>query len=136
MRRGARACARVGRGLSRGEGAADRLRHPLRLPRPPRATRPVALVDEYSALAIAHVDHLHGIDDDGQRPVPGAYFGAIFGVSQIGSALGTALGPWLAGWTFDVTGSYAMPFTLAAVTAGAAAIAVTLSRCFPAPRRP
>ncbi len=66
----------------------------------------------------------------------GPHFGAIFGVSQIGSSLGTALGPWLAGWTFDATGSYAMPFTLAAVTAGAAALAVTLSRRFPVPDRP
>ena len=65
----------------------------------------------------------------------GPHFGAIFGVSQIGSALGTALGPWLAGWTFDVTGSYAIPFTLAAVTAGAAAVAVTISRRFPIPNR-
>jgi len=63
----------------------------------------------------------------------GPHFGAIFGVSQIGSALGTALGPWLAGLSFDATGSYAMPFTLAAVTAGAAALAVTLSRRFPLP---
>jgi MFS family permease len=66
----------------------------------------------------------------------GPHFGAIFGVSQIGSSLGTALGPWLAGWTFDVTGSYAMPFTLAALTAGAAALTVTLSRRYPIPGRP
>ena len=66
----------------------------------------------------------------------GPHFGAIFGVSQIGSALGTALGPWLAGWAFDTTGSYAMPFTLAAATAGGAAVAVTISRRFPLPRRP
>jgi cyanate permease len=63
----------------------------------------------------------------------GPHFGAIFGVSQIGSALGTALGPWLAGWVFDATGSYAMPFTLAAATAGGAAVAVTLSRRYPLP---
>ena len=63
----------------------------------------------------------------------GPHFGAIFGVSQIGSALGTALGPWLAGAVFDATGSYAMPFTLAAVTAGGAAVAVTLSRRYPFP---
>ena len=66
----------------------------------------------------------------------GPHFGTIFGVAQIGSALGTALGPWLAGWAFDATGSYAMPFSLAAVTAGAAAVAVTLSRRFPYPGQP
>jgi predicted MFS family arabinose efflux permease len=66
----------------------------------------------------------------------GPHFGAIFGVSQIGSALGTALGPWLAGAVFDATGSYAMPFTLAAATAGGAAVAVTLSRRYPLPGRP
>ncbi len=65
----------------------------------------------------------------------GPHFGAIFGVSQIGSALGTALGPWLAGAVFDATGSYAMPFTLAAVTAAGAAVAVTLSRRYPFPGR-
>jgi MFS family permease len=66
----------------------------------------------------------------------GPHFGAIFGASQIGSSLGTALGPWLAGWVFDATGSYAIPFGLAAVTAGAAAVAVTLARRFPLPGRP
>ena len=66
----------------------------------------------------------------------GPHFGAIFGASQIGSSLGTALGPWLAGWAFDATGSYAMPFTLAAVTAGAAAVSVTVARRFPLPDRP
>jgi MFS family permease len=66
----------------------------------------------------------------------GPHFGAIFGVTQVGSALGTALGPWLAGWSFDVTGSYAMPFSLAAATAAAAALSVTLSRRFPCPDRP
>src|SRR6185436_5211063 len=66
----------------------------------------------------------------------GAHFGAIFGVSQIGSALGTALGPWLAGLAFDATGSYAMPFTLAAATAAGAAVAVTVSRRYPLHARP
>lgn len=66
----------------------------------------------------------------------GPHFGSIFGVSQIGSALGTALGPWLAGWAFDASGSYAMPFTLSAVTAGAAALAVMVSRRIPVPRWP
>ena len=66
----------------------------------------------------------------------GPHFGAIFGVSQIGSALGTALGPWLAGAVFDATGSYAMPFTLTAATAGGAAVAVAISRRYPLPRRP
>jgi len=32
----------------------------------------------------------------------------------MGSAVGSALGPWLAGRLFDATGSYAIPFVIAA----------------------
>lgn len=58
----------------------------------------------------------------------GRHFGAIFGVSQIGSALGSALGAWLAGRIFDATGSYGIPFTLAAATGAAAGVAVWIVR--------
>jgi MFS family permease len=51
----------------------------------------------------------------------GRSFGAIFGVSQIGSSIGSALGAWLAGWLFDGTGSYTLPFVLAAAAAVIAA---------------
>jgi MFS family permease len=53
----------------------------------------------------------------------GAHFGAIVGVGLMGSAAGSALGPWGAGYLFDLTGSYALAFALAAgsgVVAGAA----------------
>lgn len=61
----------------------------------------------------------------------GPHFGAIFGVSQIGSSIGSALGAWMAGRVFDATGSYAVPFALAAATAGAAALAVWVARGLP-----
>ena len=53
----------------------------------------------------------------------GPHFGSIVGVGLMGSAVGSALGPWLAGSLHDFTGSYAVPFTIAAacgVAAGAA----------------
>jgi MFS family permease len=58
----------------------------------------------------------------------GPHFGSIFGVSQIGSSVGSALGAWLAGWIFDATGSYVIPFLLAALAAGLAAAAVWMLR--------
>ncbi len=48
----------------------------------------------------------------------GEHFGSIVGAGMFCSALGSAIGPWLAGWQFDVTGSYAVPFLVAAVCAG------------------
>jgi len=53
----------------------------------------------------------------------GPHFGAIVGAGLMGSAVGSALGPWLAGRLYDATGSYTLPFTIAAacgVIAGAA----------------
>jgi len=44
----------------------------------------------------------------------GARFGLILGMCLFGSALGSALGPWMAGRLFDVTGSYAIAFAIAA----------------------
>jgi MFS family permease len=54
----------------------------------------------------------------------GRHFGAIVGIGLMGAALGSALGPWLAGWMYDASGSYTLPFTIAAacgVAAGGAA---------------
>jgi MFS family permease len=53
----------------------------------------------------------------------GRHFGAIVGVALIGSSAGSAVGPLLAGTLYDATGSYAIPFLIAAacgVIAGAA----------------
>jgi MFS family permease len=53
----------------------------------------------------------------------GPHFGAIVGAGLMGSAAGSALGPWLAGRLYDATGSYQLPFMIAAacgVVAGAA----------------
>jgi MFS family permease len=45
----------------------------------------------------------------------GPHFGLILGMGLMGSAVGSALGPWLAGRLFDATGSYSIPFVIAAV---------------------
>jgi len=58
----------------------------------------------------------------------GPHFGAIFGATQVASALGSATGAWLAGRIFDVTGSYAIAFTLAAAAAALAALSVWAGR--------
>jgi MFS family permease len=58
----------------------------------------------------------------------GPHFGSIFGATQVASALGSALGAWLAGRIFDVTGSYAIAFTIAAGAAAVAALSVWASR--------
>ncbi len=53
----------------------------------------------------------------------GRHFGAIIGVGLFGSAAGSAVGPWMSGYLHDLTGSYTLPFALAAlsgVLAGAA----------------
>jgi MFS family permease len=58
----------------------------------------------------------------------GRHFGVIFGVAQIGASMGSALGAWLAGRIFDATGSYGIPFALAAVAAVIAAVAMWVAR--------
>jgi MFS family permease len=58
----------------------------------------------------------------------GRHFGVIFGVAQMGAAIGSALGAWLAGRIFDATGSYGVPFALAAMAAVIAAIAMWIAR--------
>jgi predicted MFS family arabinose efflux permease len=44
----------------------------------------------------------------------GPHYGAIIGVGLMGTALGSALGPWLAGRLYDASGSYTVPFLIAA----------------------
>ena len=53
----------------------------------------------------------------------GHHFGAILGVGLLGSASGSALGPWLAGYLHDLTGSYALPFAIAAGNGALAGLA-------------
>jgi len=53
----------------------------------------------------------------------GRQFGLILGMGLMGSAVGSALGPWLAGRLFDATGSYSIPFVIAAVCGSIAGIA-------------
>ena len=53
----------------------------------------------------------------------GPHFGAIVGLALTGTAAGSAVGPWLAGTLYDATGSYTIPFLIAAacgLVAGAA----------------
>ncbi|MGR8919709.1 MAG: MFS transporter [Gammaproteobacteria bacterium] len=55
----------------------------------------------------------------------GPHFGSILGVGLVGSSAGSALGPWQGGYLFDHTGSYALPFGIAAACglgAGGAAL--------------
>jgi predicted MFS family arabinose efflux permease len=58
----------------------------------------------------------------------GKHFGAIVGIGLMGAAAGSALGPWLAGWMYDATGTYTVPFILAAACAMAAAAAAWRAR--------
>jgi predicted MFS family arabinose efflux permease len=44
----------------------------------------------------------------------GPHFGSIVGVGLIGTATGSAVGPWMAGRLYDATGSYTIPFLIAA----------------------
>ena len=48
-------------------------------------------------------------------------------MTAAGGGLGGAVGPWLGGWLFDVTGSYRLAFTAAAVAIFGAAVAAWLA---------
>ncbi len=53
----------------------------------------------------------------------GRHFGAIIGVGLFGSATGSAVGPWMSGYLHDLTGSYTLPFGIAALSGVLAGIA-------------
>lgn len=53
----------------------------------------------------------------------GPHFSAIIGLGLFASALGSALGPWLAGFLFDLSGTYALPLAIGAVSAAVAGAA-------------
>jgi MFS family permease len=57
----------------------------------------------------------------------GPHLGAILGVVGAGGGLGGAIGPVLAGWLFDVTGSYTLPFLVAAAAVAGSAVAAWLA---------
>ena len=61
----------------------------------------------------------------------GPSFGLISGLLSGWLAIGSGVGPWLGGYLFDLTGSYAVPLVLAAVSIVVAAISVWIA----APRR-
>ncbi len=58
----------------------------------------------------------------------GRHFGSILGVGLFGSSAGSAFGPWMSGYLHDVTGSYTLPFTLAALAGALACGAGWLAR--------
>ncbi len=53
----------------------------------------------------------------------GENFGSILGTALFGSALGAAFGPWMGGYLFDISGSYTIPFSIAALCGVVAAAA-------------
>lgn len=58
----------------------------------------------------------------------GRHFGAIMGVGLFGSASGSAVGPWMSGYLHDLTGSYAVPFGIAAASGVLAGMAGWMAR--------
>ena len=58
----------------------------------------------------------------------GPHFGAIVGVGLFASNIGSAAGPWMAGWLFDLTGSYTLPFLIAAGSGAVAGISAWVAR--------
>jgi MFS family permease len=53
----------------------------------------------------------------------GPHFGSIVGVGLMANAAGSAVGPWLAGRLYDASGSYAVAFTITAISGGVAGVA-------------
>lgn len=58
----------------------------------------------------------------------GPHFGAIVGAGLMANAAGSAVGPWLAGRLYDATGSYAVAFTITAMSGVVAGIAAWRAR--------
>lgn len=54
----------------------------------------------------------------------GHKIGLIFGLLEVSFGLGSALGAWVGGYLFDVTGSYAWPFSLCLVCYAISGIAI------------
>jgi MFS family permease len=58
----------------------------------------------------------------------GRHFGSILGVGLFGSSAGSAFGPWMSGFLHDQTGSYTLPFVIAALAGTLALAAGWLAR--------
>lgn len=61
----------------------------------------------------------------------GRRFGSIYGTLGFGNGIGSALGAWSAGYVFDITGSYLLAFSVAAVSSTLSITAIWLA----APRK-
>ena len=61
----------------------------------------------------------------------GRHYGTVFGTLMLAAIVGGAAGPWATGVLYDVTGSYAPAFSIAAVGSALSALAIWLA----APRR-
>jgi MFS family permease len=57
----------------------------------------------------------------------GRQLGVILGATQAGGGVGGFIGPFVGGWLFDVSGSYAIAFTTAAVSIALAAVAAWIA---------
>src|SRR5205085_11358954 len=66
----------------------------------------------------------------------GPQLGAILGVVHAGGGVGGAIGPFLGGWLLDVTGSYRLAFSAAAIAIPRAAVAAWLPALPATPLRP
>jgi MFS family permease len=61
----------------------------------------------------------------------GRHYGTVFGTLMLAAIVGGAAGPWATGALFDITGSYAPAFSIAAAGSGLSALAIWLA----APRK-
>jgi MFS family permease len=71
----------------------------------------------------------------------GRHLGAILGAANGGGGLGGFIGPFLGGWLFDVSGSYGLAFSVAALAVAGSAVAAWIAaprraRVTTSPRRP
>jgi MFS family permease len=61
----------------------------------------------------------------------GKHYGSIFGTLMLASIAGGAAGPWVTGALYDMTGSYALPFSIAIAGCALSAVAIWIA----APRK-
>lgn len=81
----------------------------------------------YTAIVLYGVGHSAGNPTYGAiigDIFSGPKIGIIFGLLEISFGMGSALGSWLGGYLFDVTGSYAWPFTVCLICFITSALAI------------